>query len=333
MGRRRTLVVLGVLVLQALVVALVVLAGPGGEPHRAPVTIAAPAVVAQTLAERVDALPGEPFDAAATTSTSRARADVVEGRSVAAVVVDLSAETETLYVASARGDALEDAVRDGLSGISASLGRTLVVEDVVPPRGDAGLGTLMTLVGLAVLLGFVVAVVTTWWRGPVAATARLGAVRVVTASALAAVLGLGVAVAGVALVGGGLAGWWLAASLTVLAVVTTTYALEALAGAAGLGIALTLLVLAAAPVVVAGSPLLPAEPWATVTPWLPYGAGLAAATSAAWFDDAGALRPLLVLAAWTGLSVLTLVVARRERRRDEAEVSQPAAADGGIIGR
>ena len=61
----------------------------GDGPHRAPLTIAAPAVVAQQLAEEAAAMPGQPFEADWTDDAAAAREAVRSGRSVAAVPVDL----------------------------------------------------------------------------------------------------------------------------------------------------------------------------------------------------------------------------------------------------
>jgi hypothetical protein len=109
--------------------------------------------------------------------------------------------------------------------------------------------------------------------------------------------------------------WWLLAALTILAGAMTTQALLSVFGVDGLGVATTVLVLAAAPLVTLVHPLLLPEPWATITPWLPHGAALEAGTSLGYFGGEQVLRPSLVLVAWSVISVIPNVASRREPRR------------------
>jgi hypothetical protein len=83
-------------------------------------------------------------------------------------------------------------------------------------------------------------------------------------------------------------------------------------------------VLTAAPLVRADHPWLLPTPWSEVTPWLPHGAALEAAGQVAGYGGAGTARPVAVLLAWVVVSLVTLAISRRERRRAGVLLNQPA---------
>ena len=306
--------------LQLVVLVSLAVAGPDSDPHRAPLAIVAPPVVAKVLVDQMDAGPGRPIDAGALSTAADARAGVRDGRVVAAVVVDLAADGDILYVTSARGMGLVTAVRRPVAAAESPFGRSTTVRDLVPARdGDRGARGVFAIVGVAVLLGFIVPIVITWLRGPVARTFALGSLRVIIVVAVSILLGLVAAVAGSARYDGGPGTWWLIGTLAVLAVATTTMALESVFGVLGIGLASTLFVLLGAPLVRLTDPLLLPQPWATITPWMPIGAALDAATGQAYFEGPDR-RPLLVLTTWIVLAVLVMVIARRERVRDGVTV-------------
>ncbi|MRJ75757.1 hypothetical protein GEV29_04350 [Aeromicrobium sp. SMF47] len=316
MGRRAAVwVALGLM--QLVVVVTLALAGPDASPHAAPIRIVAPPVVAASLVDSANALDGRPFSARALTTADEARASVASGRSVAAVVVDLRNETDVLYVASANGEDLNRAIVREVARVEGAYGRRADVRDVVrADRGDADHRRVYLLTGLAVATGLVVAMVSTWRRGPRSETLAAGAHRLAVNGAAAVVVGGLLAVYAGHAYGTDLAGWWIVLALTIFAVSATTYAFESLFGVIGIGVAVTVLVLAAAPLVTLVHPLLLPQPWAAITPWLPHGAALAAGTSQAYFGADQLVRPVAVLVAWSVLSVLTSIVARRERLRD-----------------
>lgn len=315
MGNKRVVAAVLLGALQLVVLVSLALAGPDDEPHAAPVRIVAPPVVATTIVDRANDAAGRPLDARALTSDAEARASVERGHSVAAVVVDLRVESDIVYVAGANGADLNRRVLHQVRTVEQSFGRTVVVRDLVPVRdGDAGARGVYVLVGVSVLLGFVGPIVITWLRGPVAPTVRRGALRLaITASASMAV-GLVVAGAAAAYYDNGFAQWWIVSALTVMAISTTTLALESLLGVVGIGVSTTVFVLAAAPLVRLTHPLLLPQPWSAITPWLPHGAAIEAGRGTAYFGGA-ATRPMLTLGAWSLLAIMTLVVARRERSR------------------
>lgn len=308
------------------------LAGPSDHPRHAPIGIVAPPVVATALVDRADTLPDDSFDAHALATAKEGRRSVRAGHSVAVVVVDLRRDQDTLYLAGANGDELNREVRERVEGMEQSFGRDVVVRDLVPARdGDAGRRGVYVIAGLCSGLGFVVALVVTWLRGPTAPTLALGVRRIAVVAAIAGALGGLIAVAASARYDSGFFTWWAIAALTVLVGSVTTLALESVFGVLGLGVATTVFVLAAAPLVRLTHPLLLPEPWATITPWLPHGAALEAGTGQAYFDGPGGRAPLIAMV-WIVLSVLTMVVARRERERapgpTRTTASQPVARRG-----
>ncbi|WP_332665840.1 hypothetical protein [Aeromicrobium sp.] len=322
MGRRRIGAVLALGLLQVVVVISLALAAPSDHPHEAPVRLVAPPVVATAMIARTNS--DRALEARVLATAEEARDSVRAGHSVAAVVVDLRGEQDTLYVAGANGSALNRDLRERVERIERSFGRDVVVRDLVPARaGDADHRGVYVIAALCSVLGFVVALVVTWLRGPMEQTLVLGARRVAASAAVALTLG-GLVGAGASLrYDEGFLMWWAIAALTVLVGTLTTLALESVFGVLGIGVATTLFVLAAAPLVRLTHPLLLPEPWATITPWLPHGAALDAGTAQAYFGGPE-LRSLLIAIVWTMLSILTMIVARRERaRRFGAAPRQP----------
>lgn len=322
MGRRRWWAAAAVGLLQVVVLGSIVLLGPADDaPHRAPVALVAPPVLVSALSAQVDQMDGQPLESRGASSAAAARATVADGSLVAAVVLDLTVEQDTVYLASANGDDLNGSVQTLLEQIERSFGRDVVVQDVAPTRsGDDDARGVYVIVGVCVLLGFGAPIVMTWVRGPVARTLRLGLVRLGIAAASATGTGLLVALVAAARYDTGVGQWWLIAALTLFASATVTMALESVFGVLGIGVAVSVLVLSAAWMTRFASPLMLPEPWATITPWLPAGAALDAARAEAYFGG-GLAQPLQVLAAWSVLAMLVLGVARRERERDTAAIA------------
>jgi hypothetical protein len=318
MRRRQVLAVVLVALLQLVVVVTLALAGPDEDTHRAPVRVVAPPVVGASLVERAAALPGRPVEVLTLPSRADAVDSVRSGRSVAAIVVDLRRTTDSVLVAGANGEDLNRALQEQIAAVEASYGRRITVRDVVPARdGDAGHRHVFGFAAVCMLLGLLSAVVITWQRGPRAVTLVRGVLRLLVNALVGVVAGAVLAGAAVQVYDGtGFWRWWLLAALTILAGAMTTQALLSVFGVYGLGVATTVLVLAAAPLVTLVHPLLLPEPWATITPWLPHGAALEAGTSLAYFGGEQVLRPLLVLVAWSVISVITNVASRRELRRE-----------------
>lgn len=321
MGQKRWWVVAAVVLAQVFVLGSFVAMGTPTQPRAAPVAVVADPVVVASVADQLAAVSPGAVELRTAPSPAAARADVSAGRLVAAVLVDLRVEQDTVLLASANGDDLNRAVLQLARAVGASSGRDVVVEDVVPTRdGDDDARGIHVLVGTCVLLGFVAPIVITWLRGPVARTWRRGAVRLAIVAGSAVTVGFVIALVAAPRYDGGLLDWWLLAALTLSSSATVTLALEGLFGAAGIGVATALLVLSAAPMARLVSPWMLSEPWSSITPWLPHGAALEVGRAQAYFGGPD-LRALLVLVVWNAWAVLTLVISRRERDRGSTEVA------------
>lgn len=312
----RTGAMVAVLSLQ-LVVCLVLLVVPlGNDPHAAPVTINAPAVVAEALAEQANSRDGTPLDAGVATSPGQARRDVEQGRAVAAVVIDLRLNRATLLVSAGQGDALSDAVSSVVRRIAQPFSATVTTEEVGSgPAGSTAQRTLRLLVAAAVLMGLGIATAAAWRGGPVTDTWAKAARRVAVTGGVAAVGAVVLAVVAAGQIGGSFTGWWALLALTVLATTAATFALAGVLGAAGIGVATLVFVVSAAPLARIEHPMLLPAPWSEIVPWLPHGASLDAARQVGWYDGSGSAQPVVVLVAWLVVSCLVLAVARRERLR------------------
>ena len=278
--------------------------------------IVAPPVVGASVVARANALPGRPVDAVAMATADEAIDSVRSGRSIAAIVVDLRQETDRVYLASVNGAELNRVVLARITAVEASYGRRVETTDLVPARGgDVGHRLTYALAGLCVLAGLGVAMVITWRRGPRAATLGGGSRRLAVSAAAAAVVGGVIAVLAAGYYDTGGAAWWLVAALTILAGATTTLALESLFGVVGIGVAMTVLVLRR-PRSSRGRPAAAARAVGDDHPVAAPRCGARAGTSRPTFGGDQIVRPVGVLVVWRRSSILTTVVARRERRRD-----------------
>ncbi len=317
---RRTWLIGAAMVLQAIVIGTLVLAPPASTPSNAPLAMVAPPIVAAVVVEEINGIAGRPFDASISPDRATAEQSLRAGDVVAAVLVDLSTQHDTLLLVAPNGTGANDAIRDTLQAIGAPRGRTLTVE-VLPLPGRHPVAPY-ALVLLGTLIGFTAAVIVTVRRGPVEASLRGGALRLRRFVLLAAVCAALAAVGGLAADVGAL---WLAAVtfLLVLIVALLTTALEAVLDVAGLAVATSLFMLTAAPLTRLIHPILQPEPWATLTPWLPHGAGLEIARSVTVFGGTGSARDWAVLLAYLGLAMATIATARRARTRAGVPVPPP----------
>lgn len=312
----RTSAMFAVLGLQLVVCVVLLIVPLGNDPHRAPVTISAPAVVATALAEQANSRDGAPLDAGVAASPEQARRDVEQGRAVAAVVIDLRLNRATLLVSAGQGEALSDAVSSEVRQLAEPFSATVTTRDVGSgPAGSAAQRSLRLLVGAAVLMGLGIAMAAAWRDGPVTDTWSQAARRVAVTVGITAVGAVALAAAAHHLIGGSFASWWAVLALTVLATTAATFALAGVLGAAGIGLAALVFVVSAAPLARVEHPMLLPAPWSEIVPWLPHGASLDAARQVGWYDGSAAAQPVVVLVVWLAVSCLVLAVARRERLR------------------
>lgn len=311
------LICLGIVTLQFGLLLLLVGSSTTGRPHQVPVAISAPALVAHAVAKEANALPGTPFDARPVSSGEQARAEVVGGTSVAALVIDLRGTRDVVYLNPAQDGALNEAVEAQARAISESYGRTLDVDLVgAADLGDRapGLSDQIDNFTLATsVLGFAIVLIISFVRGPIARTAALGATRLAVVSAVALTIGYlltALPLTRLPAEGGRLA---VLGALAIVLAAATTMALEALAGLAGLGLAATLFFVASTPLLLRTDAYLLPPPWPTLASWTQNGATHRAVFDLVAFGPGAATRPLLVMLAYLVAALVTLAVARRAR--------------------
>ena len=312
--RRVLLVCLVVLLAQGFALAVLARGLHEPRPHDAPVSVVAPAAVAQVLADRFDALDGAPLDAVASTDRPAAIDDVRRGVTVGALVVDLTHARDTLVVSSAIDERLARAVADEIVTTERSLGRTVQVRRVsIAAASDDVVRRVSVAAGF---LGFLIALVLSLVRGPVARTLRIGVRRMLAVSAVSLVAGYLVV-----LVVPGLDGLDRSSQLQVAVVLAlsavvaaaVTLALEGLAGFGGLGVSGVIYLVLATPQVLRSDPRLLPSPWPALAGWTPPGASVDAVAAIVLFGGSGNRLPVLVLVVWLLSAFLALLVARRER--------------------
>ncbi|MGW5398688.1 ABC transporter permease [Streptomyces sp. NPDC003952] len=288
-------------------------------PRDLPIGVAGPATAAEGVQKQLQQKPGA-FDIHRYADEAAAR-EAIETRTVYGAVV-VTQQGPKLLTASAASTVVAQLLQQAVTAGSPK-GTQVQMTDVVAapaedPRG-AVLGSSllpMTLAGIAAgavitLLGL------RGTRGVLALLGSAGLVGVVAAALTHSWLG--------ALTGN----WWAEAGalgLTALAVGATVAGLAALIGPAGIGVGalLSMMVGNAFSGMTSAPELLP-EPAGLIGQWLAPGAGGSLVRSVAFFDGAGALRPLITLTAWV-IAGLAAVLLARPRRPASASASLPRQA-------
>lgn len=310
------MVLVAVIIVQLAVLALVWRDTRDSQIRRVPVAIAAPPVVADSLAHEVNTLPGRPFDARISLTPTEAQKAVKDGVVVAALALDLKSARDTLYVASAQGKTLVAAVVDKVRAIEMSSGRTIDVTDLVRARsGDLDLRVTRALVFSWIVVGFVATAMIAFVKGTRSPTRRRHASRLLGLAALSVTAGLAGALAAGPTYGGHVLALWGVGVLTVFTAAATTTALQGLFGVAGLGIATVVFLMLAGPDYIATHSLLLPQPWPTIDLWVPHGAATSAVVSIGYFGAYTVIKPVLILGTWCILAVAVTVLAHRERER------------------
>lgn len=312
--RRALPVVIAVIAVQLIVFAVVWRDARDAHIRDVPVAVEAPAIVAESLVAESNAMPGHPFEARILTTPAEVRAKVHDGIVVAALAVDLTSTTDTLYVGGANGSTLVTAVTDRILAIEKSHGRVAEVVDLVPARshdGNQHFGRVIVLIWT--VFGFGLSAGIALAKGARAPTRLRSAVRLVGLAGLSVAVGLiGALVAG-STYNDGLLPLWFLGALTVFTAGATTMALQSLFGLAGIGISTVVFLMLAVPEYIATSPFLLPQPWPSIDPWAPHGAASEAFTSITYFGGATALKPILIIGAWSVLSIGVMALARHER--------------------
>lgn len=287
------------------------LASQGPRPHEAVLAISGPALVAQAIATRADALPGHPFDARVLPEGDPSARSVAAGIAQAGLMIDFRLDRDVLVVSTTTDPDLVAEYRVLLEAIDSSYGRTLRTQ-TVPPAGaeDAPRGLPYVLTFLWVLLGVGLAVGLSLWRGPVAATTARGAERLIGLGACGVLVGVLGAVVAPDIATGEVV--WVAAlgALVVLVTSWLVLAFEAVLGLGGLALMTAVLVGLSTPLLTFTEPSTLPSPWAELAPWTPHGAAFRLARQHVFFGVHADIRSWAVLLAWSSIAVVALVGAR-----------------------
>ena len=295
-------------------------------PHDLPVGIVAPAAVTRQLARGLDAhLPGG-FEVRSMPSEVRARAEIGQRNIDAALVV--SPGGFSLLTAEAGGTAPAQAATGAFTALAAKARRPLVIDDVVPPRGNDSEALSSFFLILCVLFPSL--------------AAGIAAGHGLRSSALAARIGVLIAVAAIA----GLAAAAIADGISslghywALAAIVALFSLAISAPAAALGqikphlVALCVFVFLVVGIPVSGGPagLAAFGPdfLRSLTSDLPLGVAVAAVRNTVYFGAADTTGHLWVLTAYAGaglaaLSLAAVVIRHRRRPRPPASEAPVAA--------
>ncbi|MBF6361731.1 hypothetical protein IU447_16590 [Nocardia farcinica] len=321
--RRALAVGLGAALLQALM--LIAFAWPAAnlEPRDLPVAVAGPQAAA--IAERLTAHSPGAFAVTTLPDGAAARAAIAD-REVYGAIVTGEGAPRTL-VASAASPAVAQqltAMAQQLSGAQGGAVEDVVAADPDDPRGAAFGAMVLPLVMSGIAAGVLLSLLVTGSGARLAGVATFGVAGGLLSMALAqgwlsALPGSYPALAAVA----GLASFGVACAIV---------GLNAVIGRAGIGLgALTMLLIGNPFSAATSAPELLPQPWGALGQLLPPGAASSLLRSVAFFDGAGATKPLVVLLVWAACGIALLgVAALRERARGaEREVtaaSEPALA-------
>jgi hypothetical protein len=307
------LIAVGVVFVQALLVPLFAWPAANLAPRDLPVVVAGPAPAAASLADRLAAADPGAFEV--TTVADEAAADnALRDRDAYAAFV-VGPNGVVLHTASGASPT----VAAILTAAASQLG-PVQVKDVVPtdpddPRGGGFAAGFLPLALTSMLAGIAFALVV---RGRAARLAGLVTFGVLAGLAGAAVLQYWLGV---------LPGTYLANAavigLVALAISGAMAGLAAAVGRAGLGLGALVIFLVGNPLsAVAAAPELLPQPWGEVGQWLPVGAGGTLLRAVAYFDGAGATRPLWILSAWALVGLALVLIGRA------APAPAPAADPG-----
>ncbi|MDX6238488.1 MAG: hypothetical protein QOG10_3303 [Kribbellaceae bacterium] len=315
-GARRPPVVVVVTLLTALLaVLLIAFAWPAArsQPRDLPLAVAGtPAVVAQVSSGLEQALPGG-FKIQAVPDRGAA-VKAIEDRDVYGAIV-LDAQNAEVLTASAGGPAVAQILAQLPARLAAQHpGVTPKVTDVVPVPADDPRGSGLAAGALPLVLGGILA------AAALTQLVQAGAGRVIGAVGFAITGGLALTAILQFWLGSIEGNYWVNASViafSVAATCTTLLGLEWLLGTLGLGLGSATMMLLGNPLsgLTSAPEMLPSG-WGALGQLLPPGAAGTALRSVAFFDGAGAGRPLLVLSCWlAGGLLLCGLGATRSRSR------------------
>jgi hypothetical protein len=284
-------------------------------PHQVPIAVAGTSPATAELSAELARQQPDAFSVIEVAGADQAHALILDREVYGAVVV--GPDGPSVLVASAASPMVARLLGELATTLSQAQGTPVPVEDVRPLPPDDPTGAGLAAGALPLVLG-----------GWIAAALLLVLIRGATRQAGGA---FGFAVVGALAMTavqqfwfGSLDGSYLLTSAAVaLSIAATAWAilgLRSALGNPGLGLGAVLLILLGNPLsgLTSAPELLPAG-WGTLGQLLPPGAGATLLRSTAFFDGAGAGRPVLVLSCWLVAGVGLFVVGQlREHRRSAA---------------
>jgi hypothetical protein len=308
-GHAAAVVVLLTLALALLLVAFGWPAVRSG-PHGVPLGAAGPAPAVTQLEQALASVGDDAFDVTRYPDEAALRRAIVN-RDVYGGIA-FGAAGPTLLTASAASPAVAQALTSLGGAMAERQGVRLVAQDVVPLPADDPHGAGLAAAALPFALGGVlpaVALARTFRRRPGVRLAAAVGLALLAGTTVTAVLRLWFGSLGSS-------GWSVAVdvslglSLGLAAISLTLLGLEAVAGRVGLGLGAAVVLLLGNPLSgLTSAPELLPRGWGTLGQLLPPGANGTLLRSTAYFDGAGAGRPVLVLACWAAFGLALYVVA------------------------
>ncbi|MBB4985428.1 DUF3533 domain-containing protein [Streptomyces nymphaeiformis] len=312
---RAALLVVGVFALQLLFITSYVGALHNPKPTDVPFGVVAPQQqVATAVTDRLEKLPGDPFDPRVVATEAEARDQMLNREIDGALIVDPRGRTDTLLVASGGGKVLSATLEAMITRLEAANQRLVRTVDVAPSSSQDfnGLSAFYLVIGWCVG-GYICAAILAISAGARPANRERAVIRLGALALYAALGGLGGAIIVGPILGalpGSVAALWGLGTLVVFAVGAATLALQSVFGIVGIGLAILLIVIAGNPSAGGAFPLPMLPPfWRAIGPYLPPGAGTWAARSIAYFKGNDMTASMVVLSVWAMVGAgVTLVM-------------------------
>ncbi|MGI8335060.1 hypothetical protein ACRYCC_34345 [Actinomadura scrupuli] len=293
------------------------------EPRYVPLVVAGPDPAAESVARRVEAQSPGAFVVKRVPDEQAARQALSDRDAYGAVVV--APTGPHVLLASGASPVIAQLLRQMAQQLSKQ--PVAAPEDVAPaarhdPRGAGGsvlvLALILSGIAGAILLGFHVK--SALWRtvGLLVFAAGAGVTSAaIMQSALSVLPGSFLALAGTI-------------ALVTLTVSASVSGLGAAIPRAGFGLGAAVMMLLANPWsgATSAAEMLP-RPWGTIGQDMPAGAAVTLLRSVAFFDGAGAGRPLAVLLIWTSYGLIMLAAGTRRHQRPSAPVPAKTASEHG----
>ncbi|MFF7439377.1 DUF3533 domain-containing protein [Streptomyces sp. NPDC008122] len=330
---RAALLVVGVFALQLLFITSYVGALHNPKPTDVPFGVVAPQQqVATAVTDRLEKLPGDPFDPRVVATEAEARDQMLNREIDGALIVDPRGRTDTLLVASGGGKVLSATLEAMITTLEAANQRLVRTVDVAPSSSQDfnGLSAFYLVIGWCVG-GYICAAILAISAGARPANRERAIIRLGALALYAALGGLGGAIIVGPILGalpGSVAALWGLGTLVVFAVGATTLALQSVFGIVGIGLAILLIVIAGNPSAGGAFPLPMLPPfWRAIGPYLPPGAGTWAARSIAYFKGNDMTASMVVLSVWAMVGAAVTLVMSSVKRERTAERIPPEAPE------